>query len=81
MEYRGVEYKRIEWKSQNGTECSGYECSDKSLLNYTDITTLGEKTAYGMRKEIDYYLDNVSHCKRVQELEMTAGIAFYETLK
>tara|TARA_B110000908_G_C10217177_1_gene433364 strand:+ start:422 stop:661 length:240 start_codon:yes stop_codon:yes gene_type:complete len=77
MEHRGIKYKKIEWKSQNGTECSGYECSDKSLLIFTNITTLGEKTAYGMRKEIDYYLDNMSHCKRIQELELAAGIAFY----
>ena len=78
MEYRKIEYTYKQWAAHNGKVGSCYTCTDKKLLQHTKIVTLEVSTAYEMRKEIDYYLDNVSNCKRVQELEVQAGIAFYK---
>ena len=78
MKYREIEYTYKQWAAHNGKVGACYTCNDKKLFKHTNLVTLEVSTAYEMRKEIDYYLDNVSLCESIQELELKAGVAFYE---
>lgn len=78
MKYKNIEYTYKQWAAHNGKVGTCYTCSDKKLLKHTNLVTLEVSTAYEMRKEIDYYLDNDTYHKGLQKLELEAGIAFYE---
>ena len=80
MEYRNSKFRYIEWKSYNGKDCDGYTCDDKSLLSNANTVSFSTKTVGEMYEKIDYYLDNIEKCIKLQELERKAGEVFYETL-
>lgn len=80
MKYREIEYSVTRWVSHSGEKCEGFMCGDKSLLSNVNMVRFGTSTVEEMYEKIDYYLDNIEKCIKLQELERKAGEVFYETL-